>query len=47
MGKLIINGTEVQPAKKVKLDKYIKPSEIQKLIRKKREEQQGEQSSGN
>lgn len=45
MGKLIINGEEVKPAKKVKLEKHKTRTEIQKLIKKKQQEQQGERPS--
>ena len=36
--KIIINGEEVVPAKKVKLDKFMKKTEIRDMLLKKQEE---------
>ena len=47
MAKIIVNGQEVPPANKVKLEKYKTRTEIQKLIREKQKEQQDAKSSGN
>jgi len=44
--KVTVNGQEVVPAKKVKLWHHKKPSEVQELIKKKKQEQRDEQSSG-
>ena len=47
MAKVIINGQEVVPAKKVKLTDHMSPIEIRDLIKKKSEEQRNvEQPSG-
>ena len=38
MAKVIVNGKEVEPAKKVKLYKQIKATDVTKLIKEKQEE---------
>jgi len=46
MSKVIVNGKEVDPAKKVKLYKKIKRTEVTKIIKEKRKElkkQRGEE----
>ena len=49
MGKVFVNGVEVEPAKKVKLTKYIKKTEITKMLKDKlkklREERANEGTS--
>ena len=44
MGKVIINGKEVTPAKKVKLFKILPKKDIKDLIKKKQDEQRDERS---
>ena len=44
MGKVIINKKEVEPAKKVKLYKKIKRTEVTKLLQEKREQLKNEQN---
>lgn len=38
MGKVVINGKELEPAKKVKLYKKIKRTAVTKILQEKREE---------
>ena len=45
--KITVNGVEVQPCKKVKLYELKSLQEIEELIRKKREEQNGYKPSTN
>ena len=44
MAKVIVNDKEVTPAKKVKLYKEIKRTEVTKIIKEKREQLKNEQS---
>lgn len=44
-GGVVVNGKEVTPAKKVKLFQEKPAMEIQKMIRRKREEQERERKS--
>ena len=43
--KVVVNGQVVVPSKKVKLWDHKKPSEVQELIKKKKQEQLDEQPS--